>query len=128
MSKKVLVVDDDEALLEITASQLKKFGYDVVLQRSGFGVLSALREEKSDLVLLDVNMPGLSGEAVADLLRSRHPARSFKCLFYSSNDEDTLRDAARRYGFDGYISKGESPLAFSLKVQKYMLDRSYVKA
>lgn len=128
MQKTILVVDDDDALLEVTTAQLQKLGCRVVVQRNGFGVLSAVREEKPDLVLLDVNMPGLSGESVADLLKARHPMREFKCLFYSSNDEDTLRDAVRRYGMDGYISKGDTSLAFTLKIQKYLRDKSYMTA
>ena len=60
-------------------------------------------------------MPGLSGEKLADVYRANARTRISRVMLYSSNDEDSLRDAARRLQLDGYICKG-SPSTLRLKV------------
>jgi CheY-like chemotaxis protein len=63
--KRVLVVDDDGALAELLSDFLELQGIDVVAARSGEEALEALsREPQPDLVLLDIKMPGISGEEV----------------------------------------------------------------
>jgi len=66
-------------------------------------------------VLLDVNMPGLSGEKLADVYRANARTRTARVMLYSSNDEDSLRAASRRLQLDGYICKG-NPATLRLRV------------
>jgi DNA-binding response OmpR family regulator len=61
MSKKILVVDDDEINLKMIESRLSKAGYDVVLARDGDIALQEVRKERPDLIILDVQMPRMSG-------------------------------------------------------------------
>ena len=56
-----------------------------------FGSTNAIVQYQPDLVLLDVNMPGLSGEKLADVYRSNAKTREARVMLYSSNDEDTRR-------------------------------------
>ncbi len=103
--KKILVVDDDEMHLYTTKELLQDEHYEVITHKSkyGIGVTNLVRELQPDLILLDVNMPGLSGDKLAKLLRWRNAP----FLFYSSNDEDSLRAMASQYGAKGYICKGD---------------------
>ena len=105
IKKKLLVVDDDELHLYTTKELLQDEWCEVITHKSNFGigVTNLVREVNPDLILLDVNMPGLSGEQLAKLLRWR----SAPFIFYSSNDEDSLRELAVQYGAKGYISKGD---------------------
>ena len=64
------------------------------------------RELRPDLILLDVNMPGLAGDKLAELLKANCTTRELPIVFYSSNDEDVLRETVKRFGARGYISKG----------------------
>jgi CheY-like chemotaxis protein len=66
-----------------------------------------VKEARPDLVLLDMNMPGLSGERLSELLLSNGRTRETPIVFYSSNDEDSLRRAVSEYGVKGYIPKGD---------------------
>ncbi len=102
--KKILVIDDDELHLYTTSELLQDEQWYVCTHKSnhGIGITTLVKELRPDLILLDINMPGLSGDQLAKLLRWRDSP----FIFYSSNDEDSLRDYAARYGAKGYICKG----------------------
>ena len=105
--KTILVVDDDELLLAVTRELLQDEHTDVVTHRNGAGVANRVSLLRPDLVLLDINMPSLTGETVSLLLKSDEVTRDVPIVFYSGNDEDGLRDSATAYGARGYICKGD---------------------
>lgn len=104
--KRILIIDDDFAHLTSTRDILERDGYEVFTHSQGFGATNCARQYRPDLILLDVNMPGLSGENLFGILRANPSTRELPIVFYSSNDEDALREAVRRWGAHGYISKG----------------------
>lgn len=104
--KKILVVDDDERHLIATQEVLTNEGYDVFTYSWWLGVTNFARKLQPDLVLLDINMPALSGTGLSSLLLSNTGTKSIPIVFYSSNDEDSLRKAVSEYGARGYICKG----------------------
>ena len=118
--KRILVIDDDPAHLSSTRDILAAEGYEVFTHPNAFGVTNRARELRPNLILLDVNMPGLSGENIAQILTNNYTTRDLPFVFYSSNDEDALRDAVRRFGARGYISKG-SVTALRSRVAQYLL-------
>jgi CheY-like chemotaxis protein len=105
MSYRILVIDDDDSHLAATSGILEAHGYEVSTHRGAFGATGRVLKESFDLVLLDVNMPALSGEGLVPLLRDRSP--STRILLYSSNDEATLRHMAGRLGVEGWVCKGD---------------------
>ncbi|MEK6725779.1 MAG: response regulator [Deltaproteobacteria bacterium] len=115
--KKILVVDDDEMLLMATKELLTAEGYDVATHVSGFGVINRITTSRPDIVLLDINMPALSGDNLAKLVLQRCDV---PIVFHSSNDEDSLRRAVAECRVKGYICKGD---IFDLKrkVATYLL-------
>ena len=112
---RILIIDDDEAHLASTRGILEAEGYEVFTQSQPFGSTNAVIRLKPDLVLLDVNMPALSGDRLAEVLRANSNTRDVLVVLHSSNDEDHLRTTARRLGLDGYICKG-SPTSLRTKV------------
>ena len=72
MSRKpvILVVDDDAPILTLMRSLLREFGFEARTATSGAAAIEAARAEAPDLVLLDKNMPGMSGGDVIRALRS----------------------------------------------------------
>jgi CheY-like chemotaxis protein len=118
-SKRILIVDDDQAHLSSTRDILIAEGYEVFTHTHGFGVTNRARELRPDLILLDVNMPGLSGDKLAEVLKANYTTRDLPIVFYSSNDEDALRETVKRYGARGYISKG-SVATLRRRVAQYL--------
>lgn len=106
-SARILIVDDDRAHLLTTQELLEDEGYEVVTHGSPFGATERIMSTKPDLVLLDVNMPALSGETLLPLLKAREQTRDVPVILHSSNDEASLRAAAGRLGAAGYVCKGD---------------------
>ncbi len=104
--KKVLVVDDDDVHLYTTRELLQEEQCEVITHKNGFGVTNLVNMVQPDLILLDINMPGLSGDNLAALLRNNDRTRATKVIFYSSNDEASLRESVTRHGVADYICKG----------------------
>lgn len=104
--KRILIIDDDLAHLTSTRGLLEREGYEVFIHTQGFGATNVARLLQPNLILLDINMPGLSGENLIGVLRANNGTREIPVVFYSSNDEDALRHSVRRFGARGYISKG----------------------
>ncbi len=117
--KTILVIDDDENLLTATRDLLENWGYRVYTHKRGFGSTVAIDLVKPDLVLLDINMPGLPGDRLAGLIKSFEATKNVPVVFYSSNDEDTLRKAVSDSKVTGYIPKGDL-YELRQKVKQYL--------
>jgi DNA-binding response OmpR family regulator len=101
---RVLVVDDDQDQLVLMERSLAPYGIDVRTHRSSLGVSNLVRSCLPDVVLLDVNIPALSGDKVLTLARAQSPEGT-RFILYSASDESRLRALARSCEADGYISK-----------------------
>ena len=106
-NKKILVIDDDKKHLIAVKEILEGEGHDVYTHDQPFGSTHLVRRLEPDLILLDVNMPVLSGDALARVLLSHSSASDVPIVFYSSNDEDSLRQMVRFHKVKGYICKGD---------------------
>ncbi len=102
--KKILVIDDDRKHLLAVKEILEMEGHDIYTHYQPFGSTHLAKTLEPDLILLDINMPGLSGDTLSKVLRSHSKA---PIVFYSSNDEDSLRQLVRVHNVKGYICKGD---------------------
>ncbi|OGR29931.1 MAG: hypothetical protein A2091_09610 [Desulfuromonadales bacterium GWD2_61_12] len=105
--KRILVVDDDHKHLQTSKEILELEGHEVIIHNSPFRTNEIVKTVRPDLLLLDVNMPGLSGERLIGLVRAHYQDRTLPIVFYSSNDEDSLRESVKTFGADGYVCKGD---------------------
>ncbi len=105
--KKILIIDDDINHLITTKTILETEGFEVVIHQNAFGAINAVRDAHPDLILLDINMPGLSGENLSTLLMEYEKTKDIPIVFYSSNDEDSLRKSVMEKKVRGYICKGD---------------------
>jgi DNA-binding response OmpR family regulator len=106
LKKRILIVDDDKTILMTTQSLLQNAGFEVITHDTPFRTSELIRTWHPDLVLLDVNMPGLAGDRLCALIRGNKRITT-KIFFHSSNDEITLRQAVAEHGADDYICKGD---------------------
>lgn len=70
---RILVADDSREFAEMAAASLEEAGYEVVTAYSGLGAIACMEQGVFDAAVLDVLMPGISGDAVADRIRSASP-------------------------------------------------------
>jgi len=70
---RLLVADDNRQFVEMLCATLHDAGYDVASASSGLAVANLIEREEFDLLVLDVLMPGMSGDAVASLVKSAKP-------------------------------------------------------
>ena len=101
-SRYILVVDDEQSIRELISHTLKADGFDVAIAGEGNTALKMIEERIPDLVILDVNMPGLNGIQVLEKIRERSdiPVIILSVL----SDVDTISDALAA-GADDYIGK-----------------------
>jgi len=83
---KVLVVDDELEIVDTLKSFLTRKGYDVTGASSGEEALSFLEKKRTDLILLDLKMPGIRGEDVARIVKEKYPAT--KIIVVTAYSED----------------------------------------
>lgn len=96
----ILIVDDDPAVLSSLDRGLSRSGYDVRLAESGPGCLQIVRDERPDLVLLDVMLPGgLDGYEVCDRMQARDDMGSVPVIFMTGLDSE--EDEARAFASGG---------------------------
>ncbi len=120
MSPRVLVIEDNALNLKLVRDVLQHAGYDVVEAATGeLGVASAA-SEPPDLVLLDLQLPGIDGHETLRRLRSgvisdRVPVVAVTALAMAED-----RDRAQRAGFDGYLEKPISPRSLPAQVERFL--------
>ncbi|MBI3230126.1 MAG: response regulator [Burkholderiales bacterium] len=100
--RSILVVDDDEMLLAYMAEVMQFAGYEVWSANNGEDGISLALEHEPSLVLLDINMPGISGLEVARTLRHES---AIPFMFLSSLDDIEVVKQAAKYGAVGYLVK-----------------------
>ncbi|MEU8194800.1 response regulator transcription factor [Microbispora amethystogenes] len=103
MRSRVLVVDDDPAILRALRRGLRVEGFDVDVSASGHEALELARRATPDTVVLDVSMPGMSGIEVCERLRSG--GSDVPVLMLSAMDEVADRVAGLAVGADDYVVK-----------------------
>lgn len=117
---KILVIDDDEKVLAIAKRNLESAGYQVLTSNSALKMPQIVQRERPDLVLLDVEMPALSGEHVLDLATLFDFLRATPIVIHSSKSEEDLQSLVARSQAKGYIRKTANAITFVTQVQKFM--------
>jgi two-component system, OmpR family, phosphate regulon response regulator PhoB len=105
----VLVVEDESALVEILRYNLEKEGFRVSAATDGEEALTAIAEQKPDLVVLDWMLPLVSGLEICRQLRRKPETRDLPVIMLTARGEETDRVRGLEIGADDYITKPFSP-------------------
>ncbi len=119
---RILVVDDDPAILDLTATVLGAAAYEVGRARSGQDALRAARRERFDLLLLDINMPEMDGWETLRLLKTDEDVRDLPVIMFSVKGEVRDRIHGMQEGAVDYLTKPFEVDDLLLRVQR-VLDR-----
>ncbi|MBF0271251.1 MAG: response regulator [Magnetococcales bacterium] len=107
-----LTVDDDSSTLLLIRTLLEKAGYRVVEENVGMHVLSRIEQERPDLILLDIMMPGIDGLQLCRSIRARREFDHCKVVMVTAKPYEYDRQRAIQFGADAYFIKPIDPAAF----------------
>jgi CheY-like chemotaxis protein len=105
-SHRILLVDDNVDAADIAALLLKQLGQEVVQVYDGGAALDVAAEFAPDIIVLDIDMPGLGGCEVAKAIRAlRGPVRDARIYAYTGHAQAEYQQAADAAGFNGFLVK-----------------------
>lgn len=110
-TKKLLLVEDDDALANVYMTRLEAEGFEVKRVANGEDALASAVEYKPDLVLLDVMMPKVSGFEVLDILRNTPQTSNVKVIILTALSQESDRKRAESFGADDYLVKSQVVIA-----------------
>lgn len=102
MSKKVLIVDDEKAIVDILNHNLKREGYETIQAYDGEEALNKVKEEKPDLILLDVMLPKMDGFSVCKTIRQ---TSNVPIIMVTAKEDVVDKVIGLELGADDYITK-----------------------
>src|SRR5579875_2241853 len=117
MSARILVVDDIEANVRLLEAKLTAEYYDVSVAHDGVGALQAAAEQRPDIILLDVMMPGLDGFEVCRRLKADPATRHIPVVLVTALDGRQDRLTGLKAGADDFLTKPIDDLALFARVR-----------
>jgi len=106
---RILVVEDEPALVELLTYNLERAGYETAVARDGEEAELMIAENKPDLVVLDWMLPYVSGMEICRRLRARAATRQLPIIILTARGEETDRVRGLEAGADDYVVKPFSP-------------------
>jgi len=119
MSSKILVIEDEEIILGLLQRKLENEGYEVVIARNGEEGIAKMKEEKPDLILLDIVMPKKGGFEVMEEKNKDKETKDIPIIIVSNSGQPVELDRARELGAKDWLVKTEfDPQEVIRKVKK----------
>ena len=120
MSKKVLIVEDNELNMKLFHDLLDSQGYETLQTREGLQALALARQHRPDLILMDIQLPEISGLEVTKWLKDDEELNHIPVIavtaFAMRGDEERIRQG----GCEAYISKPISVVSFLETIRKHL--------
>ncbi len=123
MSKKILIVDDEIKIVEICQDYLQAAGFSVVSETDGMKALHRVREEKPDLIVLDLMLPNMDG---LDICREIRRENNIPIIMLTARVEESDKLVGLELGADDYITKPFSPRELVARVRTIFRRVQYV--
>ncbi len=123
MANKLLIVDDETDTLRLVSLMLERQGYEVFTAEDGRAALEKVKEEKPDLILLDVMMPEMDGFEVVQVLRADPETENIPVIMFTAKTQVEDKITGLEAGADVYLTKPTQPRELFAQV-KAVLARS----
>jgi len=120
----LLLVDDDPEILTLLQVKLKGQPFKIFTAVEGETAMSIVRTERPDLIVLDVNLPGLSGLEICRALKADKNTQEIPIIMLSARGEEIDRVLGLEFGADDYVTKPFSPQELILRINN-VLKRVY---
>lgn len=118
----VLVVDDEPNIVLSLEFLMRQAGFEVVTAGDGEAALQRVAEQRPDLILLDISLPGLSGFEVLERLRAQPEHARLPIIMLTAHGREVEREKGLALGADDYITKPFSTRALVDKVQALLAE------
>ena len=117
--KKVLVVEDEQLIADLLQKKMREEGYYAFVAKDGEEALAQIREERPDIVLLDIVLPRLNGFEVLSEMRKDEELRKIPVIIISNSGQPTEIEKAKEAGVRDWLVKTEfDPQEVLEKVQR----------
>jgi two-component system cell cycle response regulator DivK len=120
MRKRILVIEDQEDNRQILRDLLTNADFEVIEAMDGEAGLAAVAAHRPDLVLMDIQLPGIDGYEVTRRLKADKLLKAIPVIAVTSYALAGEEDTARAAGCDAYIPKPYSPRLLLAKVREYL--------
>ena len=120
MSKRIMVVEDQEDNRQILRDLLGNNGYELIEAWDGEAALTTLASQRPDLILMDIQLPGIDGYEVTRRIKADLDLRAIPIIAVTSYALSGDAEKAFEAGCDAYVSKPYSPRQLLAKVREYL--------
>ena len=121
MTKKILIVEDEETIIDLVCAIFKDLvNYKTLSARDGAEALKIVRESSPDIILLDIQLPELNGHKVCKLIKSDPGMSSAKILMLSGTAQPSDWLKAKESGADGFVTKPFTSAELIEKVEELL--------
>ena len=118
--RSLLLVDDDPEILTLLRAKLADEPFELLTAVEGESALNIVRTQKPDLVVLDINLPGLSGLEVCRSLRADKDTRDIPIIILSGRSDQIDRVLGLEFGADDYVTKPFNPRELILRIHNVL--------
>ena len=118
MPTKILIADDEEHLGYLVKFKLEKEGFDVIWKKDGRQALEAVQEERPDLVILDVMMPGLTGFEVLEAIKADPELKDTPVIMLTASGQEADTVKGIDMGAADYIVKPFRPAELVARIRR----------
>ncbi|MFH1654868.1 MAG: response regulator [Pseudomonadota bacterium] len=120
MPKKILVIDDEPELIKAIEIRLQVAGFETLSASDGMEGLEKAREEKPDLIILDVMLPNMDGYQVCTLLKRDDQYKGIPIIILTARTQLTDEKRARECGADIFVTKPFQHEELVAKVREFL--------
>jgi DNA-binding response OmpR family regulator len=117
---RVLIVEDSSTIAAIVKHYLELEGFDVLVASDGLAGLETARRERPDLIVTDMNLPGMDGLDMVKALRADKPVQQMSIFMLTSDASAETERRAREVGVDDYIVKPVPPKNLAARARAVM--------
>ena len=115
--RKILIIEDETDVADLLTLNLRKAGYRISTAADGAGGLQKARDDKPDLIILDLMLPKMSGLEVCKILKGDTATAQLPVLMLTARAEEIDRIVGLEFGADDYVTKPFSPREIVLRIR-----------
>ena len=120
--KTILIADDDEDIRVLLDDYLKKLGYKTLIAHNGIGAVESARQERPDLIIMDLEMPSGTGPIALMHLRSNPKTQKIPVIILTAMLDAGLKEDLERIGAQDFISKPYDMVELKQRIQLLLQD------